>query len=99
MKQSKLVSEKSVERLSEVLGIDDPDSSETNRPLFSDLSDLIDKLTEKYPELFEGSSWMRDEVDRAVLSELSEIDRVKHLRKVIYGKPSRKNFRKRKRVF
>lgn len=96
MKRCNSVSEKSVERLSEVLGVSIPDSSETNRPLFSDLSDLIDELTEKYPELFEGSSWMRDEVDRAVLAELSEIARVKHLRKVIYGKPSRKNFRKRR---
>ena len=45
-----------------------------------------------------NAEWFRQEIDRIVLEELLEIARVKQLRKVIYGKRHRKNFRNLKRV-
>lgn len=68
------------------------------RSSFPDLSDLADELTENHPAVFAGSSWMRDEVDRAVLEKLLRLAEEKNLRKVIYGKRHRKNFRNLKRV-
>lgn len=73
-------------------------------PHFPDYSDLADELIENHPVVFagssrnpEGSSWMRDEVDRAVLEKLLRLAEEKHLRKVIYGKRHRKNFRNLKK--
>jgi hypothetical protein len=41
---------------------------------------------------------IRDEIDRRVLEQLIEIARENHLRKVIYGKRHRKNFRNLRKV-
>ena len=38
------------------------------------------------------TKWMSDEIDRCVLEKLRERDREINLKKVIYGKPSRKKF-------
>lgn len=65
-------------------------------PHFPDYSDLADTLTEKYPVLFGGSSWMRDEVDKRVLEYLRKVSEERTLRSVILGKPTRKKFGIRK---
>lgn len=53
----------------------------------------------KYPDANPRiTKWMSDEIDRCVLEKLIETDRMKSLKKVIYGKPHQKNFRNLKKV-
>lgn len=67
---------------------------------FPDYSDLADELYENNPGTLEGSSWMRDEVDKRVLEYLRKVSEERTLnasrRKVILGKPTRKKFGIRK---
>lgn len=65
---------------------------------YPDYTDLLDSIPVDDPAVTVGAAWFCHEIDRRVLEELRELSRVKHLKKVIYGKRHRKNFRNLKKV-
>lgn len=47
----------------------------------------------------EGSSWMRDEIDRSVLEKLIKMAEERTLRKKVLGKATRKRLGRRKKIW
>jgi hypothetical protein len=72
---------------------------------YPDYSEMLEELVPRSAGLYDddpsitaGAEWFCRAIDASVLDQLEMISRMKTLRKVIYGKRRRKNFRNLRKV-